>query len=80
MQIFRSIIQEKKSNFNADLTIKYTPSEAIGRLKSKDSEPSDKKDFSNYLNAQGSFRFTYSKNETYKLLLSYSSKKVRPNI
>ncbi|XP_007461301.1 PREDICTED: complement component C9 [Lipotes vexillifer] len=75
MQVFRSIIQEKKSNFNADLTIKYTPLEAIGQFESKDSKPSDIKDFSSLSNAQGTFRFTYSKNETYKRLLSYSSKK-----
>ncbi|XP_022454470.1 complement component C9 [Delphinapterus leucas] len=75
MQVFRSIIQEKKSNFNADLSIKYTPHEAIGQFESKDSEPSDKKDFSSLLNAKGTFRFTYSKNESYKLLLSSSLKK-----
>lgn len=80
MQVFRSIIQEKKSSFNADLSLKYTPHEAIGQLESTDSKPSCKNDFPCLSNAQGTFRFTYSKNESYKRLLLYSSKKVRPNI
>ncbi|XP_033277120.1 complement component C9 isoform X2 [Orcinus orca] len=75
MQVFRSIIQEKKSSFNADLSLKYTPHEAIGQLESTDSKPSGKKDFPRLSNAQGTFRFTYSKNESYKRLWSYSSKK-----
>nr|XP_059865540.1 complement component C9 [Delphinus delphis]XP_059865543.1 complement component C9 [Delphinus delphis] len=75
MQVFRSIIQEKKSSFNADLSLKYTPREAIGKLECTDSKPSCKKDFPRLSNAQGTFRFTYSKNESYKRLFLYSSKK-----
>uniref|UniRef100_A0A8C3VW99 Complement component C9 n=1 Tax=Catagonus wagneri TaxID=51154 RepID=A0A8C3VW99_9CETA len=71
IQVLKTIIEEKKSNFNADLTIKYTPTEAMEQLKQKLSD----KENPNPVNAEANFRFTYSKMETYKLLLSYSSKK-----
>ncbi|XP_057565771.1 complement component C9 [Hippopotamus amphibius kiboko] len=73
MQVFRSIIQEKKSHFNADLTVKYTPVEAIKQFESKDSKPSDGENSSKH--AQGNFKFSYFKDEAYKRLLLYSSKK-----
>uniref|UniRef100_A0A8D1HYJ3 Complement component C9 n=4 Tax=Sus scrofa TaxID=9823 RepID=A0A8D1HYJ3_PIG len=74
IQVLKTIIEEKKSNFNADLTIKFTPTEAIEQLKSKNVELANEEN-SNPMNNKAHFRFTYSKTETYKLLLSYSSKK-----
>ncbi|XP_045422275.1 LOW QUALITY PROTEIN: complement component C9 [Lemur catta] len=58
IQAFKSIIQERTSNFNANLALKFTPTEVM-----------------KVEHAQGNFQFSYSKNETYKLLVSYSSKK-----
>lgn len=78
MEAFKRIVQEKTSNFNADITLKFTPTEAIEKSKSTLKETPGKKYF-NLANAEGKFRFTYSKNETYQLFLSHSSKKVRPN-
>uniref|UniRef100_A0A8C8YIN2 Complement component C9 n=1 Tax=Prolemur simus TaxID=1328070 RepID=A0A8C8YIN2_PROSS len=58
IQAFKSIIQERTSNFNANLALKFTPTEVM-----------------KVEHARGNFQFSYSKNETYKLLVSYSSKK-----
>ncbi|XP_004449942.2 complement component C9 [Dasypus novemcinctus] len=66
-QALRTIIQEHTSNFNADFTIKVTPTE---RKKPSKAEPHVKTE-----NRDSSFRFSYSKNETYHLLLLYSSQK-----
>ncbi|XP_034854844.1 complement component C9 [Mirounga angustirostris] len=74
MEAFKRIVQEKTSNFNADITLKFTPTEAIEKSKSTLKETPGKKNFS-LTNAEGKFRFTYSKNETYQLFLSHSSKK-----
>lgn len=78
MEAFKRIVQQKTSNFNADITLKFTPIEAIEKSKSIPKESPDKKD-SSLTNAESKFRFTYSKNETYQLFLTHSSKKVRPN-
>ncbi|XP_011821604.1 PREDICTED: complement component C9 [Mandrillus leucophaeus] len=72
IEAFKSIVQEKISNFNADISLKFTPTEAN---KVKTEKSSEKKASSNSLHGQGSFRFSYFKNETYQLFLSYSSKK-----
>ncbi|XP_003899652.2 complement component C9 [Papio anubis] len=72
IEAFKSIVQEKTSNFNADISLKFTPTEAN---KVKTEKPSEKKASSNSSHGQGNFRFSYSKNETYQLFLSYSSKK-----
>lgn len=72
-------MQETISTFNADLTLKFTPIEAIEQLKSKPQEPSNGKESPNQENSEAKFRFTYSKNEVYQQFLSHSSKKVRPN-
>lgn len=74
-QAIKQIVQEKTSNFNADITLKFTPTEAIEQSKSKPQEASDKKVPLGLKKAEGKFRFTYSKNETYQLFLSHSSKK-----
>ncbi|XP_077619553.1 complement component C9 [Crocuta crocuta] len=74
IQVFKQVVQEKTSNFNADITLKFTPTEAIEQFKSKPQE-TFKKDLSGLINAEGKFRFAYSKNETYQLFLSHSSKK-----
>ncbi|EPY80942.1 hypothetical protein CB1_000775026 [Camelus ferus] len=42
IQVFKSIIQETKSNFNADLTIKYTPFKANVPIEKQDPEASNK--------------------------------------
>lgn len=70
-----------KLNVNADLTIKYTPVEAIEKHKRIDLEHSDQKNASSpsKLAAEATFRFTYSKEDIYRLLSSYSAKKVRSN-
>uniref|UniRef100_G1S351 Complement component C9 n=1 Tax=Nomascus leucogenys TaxID=61853 RepID=G1S351_NOMLE len=72
IQAFKSIVQEKTSNFNADISLKFTPTEAN---KVETENPSEETASSNSLHGKGSFRFSYSKNETYQLFLSYSSKK-----
>ncbi|XP_001084671.3 complement component C9 [Macaca mulatta] len=72
IEAFKSIVQEKTSNFNADISLKFIPTEAN---KVKTEKSSEKQASSNSLRGQGSFRFSYSKNETYQLFLSYSSKK-----
>ncbi|XP_011910649.1 PREDICTED: complement component C9 [Cercocebus atys] len=72
IEAFKSIVQEKISNFNADISLKFTPTEAN---KVKTEKSSEKKASSNSSHGQGSFRFSYFKNETYQLFLSYSSKK-----
>ncbi|XP_019650145.1 complement component C9 isoform X2 [Ailuropoda melanoleuca] len=74
MEAFKRIVQQKTSNFNADITLKFTPIEAIEKSKSIPKESPDKKD-SSLTNAESKFRFTYSKNETYQLFLTHSSKK-----
>ena len=81
IQVLRTIIEEKKLNVNADLTIKYTPVEAIEKHKYIDLEHSDQKNVSSpsKLAAEATFRFTYSKEDIYRLLSSYSAKKVRSN-
>ncbi|XP_057351591.1 complement component C9 [Manis pentadactyla] len=75
VQAFKSIMQETISTFNADLTLKFTPIEAIEQLKSKPQEPSTGKESPNQENSEAKFRFTYSKNEVYQQFLSHSSKK-----
>uniref|UniRef100_A0A8C6E9F0 Complement component C9 n=1 Tax=Moschus moschiferus TaxID=68415 RepID=A0A8C6E9F0_MOSMO len=77
IQVLRTVIEEKKLNFNADLTIKYTPVEAIEKHKQTDAEHSDNINISSpsNLGAEATFRFTYSKDEIYRLLSSHSSKK-----
>lgn len=74
IQAFRSVIEERRSHFNADFTLKFTPTEAK-KSKQEPEESSNGTDTSE----NRIFRFAYSKNETYQLFLSYSSKKVRPN-
>ncbi|XP_058420169.1 complement component C9 [Diceros bicornis minor] len=70
IQAFRSIIEERKSHFKADLTLKFTPTEAK-QSKSKPKESSNGGDSKNYT----IFQFAYSKNEIYQLFSSYSSQK-----
>ncbi|XP_008153819.2 complement component C9 [Eptesicus fuscus] len=84
---FKSVIQETTSNFNADLSLKFTQTEKLGKHKnlpeggpsqSGHDNPSTGEDSllpGFQASAGGSFRFRYSKNETYQLLLSHSSKK-----
>ncbi|CAI9156442.1 unnamed protein product [Rangifer tarandus platyrhynchus] len=76
IQVLRTIIEEKKLNFNADLSIKYTPVEAIEKHKCIDCGHSNKEIISSPSNkgAEATFRFTYSKDEIYRLLSSFSSK------
>lgn len=79
MQAFKQIVQERTSNFNADINLKFTPTEAIEQSKSKLQETSDNKAPLGLTNAEAKFRFGYSKNETYQLFLTHSSKKVSSN-
>ncbi|XP_049623677.1 complement component C9 [Suncus etruscus] len=74
VQSFKMLIRDKISNFNAGLTVKFTPTEAIQKLSnSEDSLPET--NFTNPFSLQSKFRFSYSKNETYRMLMSYSSQK-----
>nr|8DE6_A Chain A, Complement component C9 [Homo sapiens]8DE6_C Chain C, Complement component C9 [Homo sapiens]8DE6_G Chain G, Complement component C9 [Homo sapiens] len=70
IEAFKSIIQEKTSNFNAAISLKFTPTET-----NKAEQCCEETASSISLHGKGSFRFSYSKNETYQLFLSYSSKK-----
>uniref|UniRef100_H0X650 Complement component C9 n=2 Tax=Otolemur garnettii TaxID=30611 RepID=H0X650_OTOGA len=72
IRAFKSIFEEKTSNFNANLALKFTPTEIN---KNKSGETSKNKTSSNSESSRGKFQFSYSKNETYKLLVSYASKK-----
>lgn len=76
MEAFKNVIQETTSKFNAGASLKFTATEAKVSEATKDNT-SEK--INSRLNSQGSFRFTYSKNEIYQLFLSRSSKKVRLN-
>ena len=69
----------KKLNFNAGLSVKYTPVEATEKNKCVDLEHSDKGSISSpsKLAAEAKFRFAYSKDDIYRLLSSYSAKQVR---
>lgn len=70
-------MQETTSKFNADISLKFTPTE---RYKCEDKpKTQDNETNTCELNSEGKFRFTYSKNELYQLFLTHSSKKVRPN-
>ena len=79
MEVFKTIVQETTSNFNADITLKFTPTEAIEKCKSKAEETPPHKKFFSLTEVEGKFGFKYSKNETYQLFLSHSSIKVRQN-
>ncbi|XP_021572542.1 complement component C9 [Carlito syrichta] len=70
IEAFKSIIQETISTFNANLALKFTPTEV-----KKAEETSGDKDSSKSIHARGNFQFSYNKNETYQKFLSYSSKK-----
>lgn len=76
-------MKETTSNFNAGVSLKFTPTEALGLCKSRQKgcleEAEVPENNTSQVNAEGSFRFTYSKNEIYQLFLSHSSKKVRLN-
>uniref|UniRef100_A0A5F9CMB7 Complement C9 n=1 Tax=Oryctolagus cuniculus TaxID=9986 RepID=A0A5F9CMB7_RABIT len=74
MQAFKSIIEEETSNFNANLALKFTPTEAKAN-KTEEASPKDKSLDDNDKGFSSKFRFLYSKNETYQLFLSYSSQK-----
>nr|XP_019592847.1 PREDICTED: complement component C9 [Rhinolophus sinicus] len=73
VEAFKTIMQETTSKFNADISLKLTPTE---RYKCEDKSEKQADEPNNCkLNAEGKFRFTYSKNELYQLFLSHSSKK-----
>ncbi|XP_010606065.1 complement component C9 isoform X2 [Fukomys damarensis] len=70
IQAFKGITQEQTSSFN--LALKFTPTEVDTRKKDKTSQTTNNTE---QQKAPNTFRFSYSKNETYQKLLSYSSKK-----
>uniref|UniRef100_A0A8C7A059 Complement component C9 n=1 Tax=Neovison vison TaxID=452646 RepID=A0A8C7A059_NEOVI len=76
IEVFKTIVQETTSNINAEVTLKFTPTEAIEKYKSTPEEnKSSRKNFFRPTEGGGKFGLTYSKNETYQSLLSHSSKK-----
>lgn len=72
VEAFKNVIQETTSKFNAGASLKFTATEA---KVSEATEDDTSEKINSRLNSQGSFRFTYSKNEIYQLFLSRSSKK-----
>ncbi|XP_016079336.1 PREDICTED: complement component C9 [Miniopterus natalensis] len=80
LEAFKYVIRDTTSNLNAELSLKYTPTEKLELLKTNlQGGPSPGADApaqsASPLGAAGSFRYRYSKNETYQLLLSHFSKK-----
>lgn len=75
-------MQDTTSSFNADLSLKFTPTEKLPQstntVEIQDRGEIDPGKNPSKLSAKGSLGFTYFKNETYALFLSHSSKKVRP--
>ncbi|KAM9694999.1 complement component C9 [Trichechus inunguis] len=74
-QAFTSIIEEKTKNFNADFSLKFTPTEANKKDKNEANEHANRIDSQSHEDKGKRFRFSYSKNETYQLFLLYSSLK-----
>ncbi|XP_036266221.1 complement component C9 [Pipistrellus kuhlii] len=77
---FQFILKEETSSLNADLSVKFTQTEKLGKHKNLPVPkplPSGDGNKSTGEDSQGSlaFRFRYSKNETYQRLLTHSSKK-----
>uniref|UniRef100_A0A8D2AUK8 Complement component C9 n=1 Tax=Sciurus vulgaris TaxID=55149 RepID=A0A8D2AUK8_SCIVU len=72
IQVFKSIIQEKTSSFNANIALKFTPTEIN---KNAVEEPDQEINSSNHGNSRNSFKFSYFKVEAYQKLLSYFAKK-----
>nr|XP_002745089.3 complement component C9 [Callithrix jacchus] len=72
IEAFKSVIQDKTSSFDARIALKFTPTEV---KKAEMEVPCVGTCPQSSLHGQGTFRFSYSKNETYQLFLSYSSKK-----
>ncbi|KAG8512686.1 Complement component C9 [Galemys pyrenaicus] len=72
---WKMIFQEKTTSFSGSFTVKFTPTEAIEHGKYNFEKPSDKKDSPKPIQFGGGFGFTYSKNESFQRLYSYSTKK-----
>ncbi|XP_036994431.2 complement component C9 isoform X2 [Artibeus jamaicensis] len=75
-QALKSVIQETTSQLDAYVSLKFTPTEksrvpVVIFQNSKEESPLPHKDPPGSF--KSSFQFTYSKNESYHLLLSYSS-------
>ncbi|XP_066096303.1 complement component C9 [Saccopteryx bilineata] len=87
-EVFKSIFRETTSSLNVHASVKFTPTEKIGTSKIKlenHCEVGEKKEGEGgeggegtnsclKLNTDLSFRFRYSKNETYRRLLTYSTR------
>ncbi|XP_007949781.1 complement component C9 [Orycteropus afer afer] len=74
-QAFTNIIQEKRSTFNVDLSLKFIPTETIKDLKNTIKGKDNGKSTTKQENKKNSFHFHYSKNESYQQFLSYFSEK-----
>ncbi|XP_037385267.2 complement component C9 [Talpa occidentalis] len=72
---WKTILQDKTLNFNGGFVLKYTPTEEIDHPENKYEESSQKPDSSKPNNYDSGLGFTYSKNDTFHQLFSYSSKK-----
>ncbi|XP_006874746.1 PREDICTED: complement component C9 [Chrysochloris asiatica] len=74
-QAFTTVIQQKTSTFNADFSLKFMPTEIIGKTKNKPDKHANGKNTQNHNNGRIASQFNYSKNESYQRFLSYSSLK-----
>ncbi|ELK06083.1 Complement component C9 [Pteropus alecto] len=75
VEAFKIVMKETTSNFNASVSLKFTPTEALGLCKSRQKGCPKEAEVPENNTSQGSFRFTYSKKEIYQLFLSHSSQK-----
>lgn len=68
-EAFKTVIQGTISTFNADLSLKFTPTEKLGRTPKIEFEGQN----TSNSGAESGFRFTYAKRDIYQLFLSHSS-------
>ncbi|XP_075398760.1 complement component C9 [Tenrec ecaudatus] len=76
-QAFTTILQDRASSFNAELSLKFMPTEITERQTSQPKEQANAKGDSTPSNNRENIRFglNYAKTESYRRFLSYSSQK-----
>ncbi|KAM6224369.1 complement component C9 [Rhynchocyon petersi] len=73
IQAFQRITQEKTSNFDAEISLKFKPTEVFKEVKKDLQVNTTGGPFDNPVDIGAGARFTYAKNEVYQQLLSYTS-------